>query len=105
MAVAHLKEKNDEVIAVWRVNKENHTLFDKQVLPYLCIPCLWPAAILGSPCWCTVRQTTVNILAGTVFILGKKNLYRVIDVKTGSCQCALRCVPKTWSQEGVCEDL
>ncbi len=37
MAVAHLKEKSDEVIAVWRVNKENHTLFDKQVLPYLCM--------------------------------------------------------------------
>ncbi|CAD7945068.1 unnamed protein product [Amoebophrya sp. A120] len=86
-AWAHCQTYNDEPVAVWRVNPENYNLCCKKVRFYFILPCLWPHAILCSPCVYFANKATNDALQGTTYILGKKNLYRIVEAEVGGVCC------------------
>eukprot|EP00392_Amoebophrya_sp_AT5.2_P002576 g2581.t1 len=88
-AQEHCLGYNDVATAVWRVNPENHNVAIKQAAIVLAIPCFWPHAIICSPCLFAMNSAAKGFLKGTLYILGKKNLYRLVEVHADSGGCAV----------------
>ncbi|CAD7956761.1 unnamed protein product [Amoebophrya sp. A25] len=88
----HLAGYNDRVIAVWKVSADSIEKVTDfwRYFPKGCLllPCCWPLLILCLPC--TIRtifraqagQTGAlrTQMEGTLYILGTKNLYRLVDL-------------------------
>ena len=78
---------NEEIIAVWCVSPKNikaASIGSTGAPMMLFMPCFWPHLCCLSPCLIAGYLAQKEMYKGTIYVLGRKNLYRISDVNIGN---------------------
>mmetsp|Transcript_3741 Transcript_3741/g.5752 ORF Transcript_3741/g.5752 Transcript_3741/m.5752 type:complete len:264 (+) Transcript_3741:65-856(+) len=97
---------DEEIIAVWCISPENIRATSlAPFAPALAMPCFWPQLCCLSPCIIAGYSATKEVCDGTIYVLGRKNLYRIVDAKVGGGSSPCPCFGFTTGRDSAMQEL
>lgn len=97
---------DEEIIAVWCISTEN--INASSLGPFaalVALPCFWPHLVCLSPCVIANYLVTKEVCEGTIYVLGRKNLYTIIDAEVGGSSSPCPCFGFTTGRDSAMQEL